>query len=96
MKNMRTFGFIGVLALSAFCATTFHVHAEPLDIPEPNSRRILQSGKILASWSAGQLPGVNFARLFYVAAGDQVYLCRVEERNRDIDVDCFARSTPTN
>jgi hypothetical protein len=72
------------------------VFAESLNLPQANSQRILESGKILATWPGVDGPGANFVHLFYVAAGGQTYLCRISERNRDIDVSCFARSTPNN
>lgn len=78
--------------ITVFAAAS--LSAERLDIPESNSQRILTMGDILASWPIESAGATNFARLFYVHAGGLIYLCRVEERNRNITTNCFARSTP--
>lgn len=83
---MRVFSTIFIV----FHATL--ASAERLDLPEATSQRILSLGKVLASWSVDGLGAVNFARLFYVHSGGAIYLCRVEERNRNIVTNCFARS----
>lgn len=88
LMNWRAFFWAAVLSSGVFASA----NAENIDIPEENSIRILQSGKVLASWPVDGAGAINFSRLFYVVAGGQIYLCRVEERNRNIDAKCFARS----